>query len=65
MKEKNRNIWQGIKSVMLVITVVFVFVAVTSSIAMDPEKTVYGVASGTVDRFLNIWMKASRASCNN
>jgi len=40
MKEKNRKIWQGIKSVMLVITVVFVFVAVTSSIAMSGKNSV-------------------------
>lgn len=40
MKEKNRKIWQGIKSVMLVITVVFVFVAVTTSIAMSGKNSV-------------------------
>ena len=40
MKQKNRNILQGIKSVMLVITVVFVFVAVTSSIAMSGKNSV-------------------------
>lgn len=40
MKEKNRKIWQGIRSVMLVITVVVVFVAVTSGIAMSGKNSI-------------------------